>query len=501
MGRRGVKADGATAAHHSPLLLAHPPGPRNLVERARWLPIRLSLQHRLRIIEKMSSLFPHILKEAWLMPKPNCAEGAAFDARQELWPIFWCSLLSPVLLGEIPERRRERYFQQLSQEERLLPNGQRKRLSARTLRRQWNRLRTDGLAGLYRRKRSDCGKPRRCHAELVARTVELKIKQPDKSEVKINLSLQNEFQVKIPRSTLYRHLRLAGATRSKLRTLRQDHDTKEHRWESDRKWLTKLARGNLTVEELLANANRHIMAKDARALLECIREQPSCYSDRAVGVLSHYSGIPRCHIVSFLGVSERTLRRWVRVFTKYGIQVLLRSEFPEKGPLNRVEGQEYINAVFEILHAPPSTYGINRTTWRLKDIASMMAQRGLRISGSSISKIIHNAGYNYRKAKRVLTSPDPEYKEKLKEITRILSNLGPKEKFFSVDEFGPFSVKIQGGRSLTPPGQTRNLSTVSEEQRLVDNHSRLGVVHEPDNAFLFTSQEHGGNDQAPGHPC
>jgi hypothetical protein len=111
--------------------------------------------------------------------------------------------------------------------------------------------------------------------------------------------------------------------------------------------------------------------------------------------------------------------------------------------------------VFEILHAPPSTYGINRTTWRLKDIASMMTQRDLRISGSSISKIIHNAGYNYRKAKRVLTSPDPDYKEKLKEITRILSNLGPKEKFFSVDEFGPFSVKIQGGRSLTPPGQTR----------------------------------------------
>ena len=47
----------------------------------------------------------------------------------EDWAVFWCSLLSPVLLGEIPERRRERYFQQLSQEERLLPNGQRRRVS------------------------------------------------------------------------------------------------------------------------------------------------------------------------------------------------------------------------------------------------------------------------------------------------------------------------------------------------------------------------------------
>ncbi len=30
------------------------------------------------------------------------------------WAVFWCSLLSPVLLGEIPEAQRERYFQELS---------------------------------------------------------------------------------------------------------------------------------------------------------------------------------------------------------------------------------------------------------------------------------------------------------------------------------------------------------------------------------------------------
>ena len=69
----------------------------------------------------------------------------------EDWAVFWCSLLSPVLLGEIPERRRERYFQQLSQEERLLPNGQRKRVSVRTLRRRWRRLKDEGVPGLYRR--------------------------------------------------------------------------------------------------------------------------------------------------------------------------------------------------------------------------------------------------------------------------------------------------------------------------------------------------------------
>ena len=134
----------------------------------------------------------------------------------EDWAVFWCSLLSPVLLGEIPERRRERYFQQLSQEERLLPNGRRKRLSARTLRRQWRRLKDEGVPGLYRRRRSDRGKPRKKHSDLLDRAVALKKEQPFRSDKAINRILKREFGRQLPRSTLYRHLRQQGATRRKL---------------------------------------------------------------------------------------------------------------------------------------------------------------------------------------------------------------------------------------------------------------------------------------------
>ena len=40
------------------------------------------------------------------------------------------------------------------------------------------------------------------------------------------------------------------------------------------------------------------------------------------------------------------------------------------------------------------------------------------------------------------------YREKLENIKTILSKLASNEKFFSVDEYGPFAIKIQGGRSL-----------------------------------------------------
>jgi hypothetical protein len=56
----------------------------------------------------------------------------------QAWAVFWCSLLSPLLLGEVPEAEREAYFRTLAEQERLLPNGQRKRISVRTLRRSAN---------------------------------------------------------------------------------------------------------------------------------------------------------------------------------------------------------------------------------------------------------------------------------------------------------------------------------------------------------------------------
>jgi hypothetical protein len=80
-----------------------------------------------------------------------------------------------------------------------------------------------------------------------------------------------------------------------------------------------------------------------------------------------------------------------------------------------------------------------------------MKTEGFPLSKANITKIIKNAGYKFIKAKKVLTSNDPLYREKLQEITTILSNLKPNEKFFSIDEFGPLAIKIRGGRSWTPP--------------------------------------------------
>lgn len=166
---------------------------------------------------------------------------------EEDWAVFWCSLLSPVLLGEIPEAQRERYFQELSQEERRLPNGGRRRISVRTFRRQWRRLKEKGVPGLYRQRRSDRGTARKKHAALLARAVELKKEQPYRSDKVINRILKHEFGRTVPRSTLYAHLRREGATRRKLGISKQKIRCRWTRDQPGALWVGDFEHGPLVI--------------------------------------------------------------------------------------------------------------------------------------------------------------------------------------------------------------------------------------------------------------
>ena len=110
------------------------------------------------------------------------------------------------------------------------------------------------------------------------------------------------------------------------------------------------------------------------------------------------------------------------------------------------------DAVFALFHEPPSNHNINRTNWRMEYFRVVLANKGHSARPAVLRKIIKDAGYRWRKAKVVLTSRDPEYSVKLASIQNILSKLTKRDVFFSIDEFGPFSVKMKGGRSLVGPG-------------------------------------------------
>lgn len=136
--------------------------------------------------------------------------------RQEQWAVFWCSLLSPLLYGEIPPEETGRFLRQLASTEQVFPDGRRGKPSRATLWRKWKQYRDGGFQALFRKRRSDRGKPRKTAQAMIAKAVELKTEQPYRSNVPINQFLDAEFHATIPKSTLYRHLKQAGATRLKL---------------------------------------------------------------------------------------------------------------------------------------------------------------------------------------------------------------------------------------------------------------------------------------------
>jgi transposase InsO family protein len=157
--------------------------------------------------------------------------------RQEHWAVFWCSLLSPLLYGEIPPEEAGRFLNELASVEHVFPDGQRRRPSRATLWRKWKKYREGGFEALFRKRRSDRGQSRKHPSAMIAKAIELKKEQPRRSNVPINQFLQAEFRSAIPNSTLYRHLKRAGATRLKLGISRQKVRCRWTRDHSNALWL------------------------------------------------------------------------------------------------------------------------------------------------------------------------------------------------------------------------------------------------------------------------
>jgi transposase InsO family protein len=157
--------------------------------------------------------------------------------RHERWAIFWCSLLAPLLYGEIPAAEAGRFLSELSQTECDFPNGKRGKPSRSTLWRKWKRYRQGGLDALMPRRRKDRGRPRRNRAAMIDKAIELKKDQPRRAHGAINDFLKAEFHSTIPKSTLYRHLKRAGATRRKLGISQQKVRCRWTRDQSNALWV------------------------------------------------------------------------------------------------------------------------------------------------------------------------------------------------------------------------------------------------------------------------
>jgi transposase len=170
-------------------------------------------------------------------------------------------------------------------------------------------------------------------------------------------------------------------------------------------------------------------------------------------------GQPAASVARDFQVSTKTVQKWIARFRVQGRAGLDdRSSRPHHIARRHLQpGSELSDAVFALLHTPPMDSGFNRTTWRLVDLHSALKTQGVLTTQNNLSMVIKQAGYQWKKARVTLTSSDPLYREKVEAIKKALSDLKDDEAFFSIDEFGPFAIKMRGGRALQPPGSIRHV--------------------------------------------
>jgi transposase len=229
--------------------------------------------------------------------------------------------------------------------------------------------------------------------------------------------------------------------------------------DANKLWLQSVMQGKIDLDELKKDMPSQIPRKDIEILYECIKSRPTRYRNRAISVLAISKGVPRALIAKNTFISPSAVSYNYNKYKKNGLTNIT---CDKRNVFSKYNNQNYIDKLFSILHSPPSAYDFNRTSWKQGDILKVMASENLAITIHDLGIIIKNSGYTYRKARKVLTSHDPNYKEKVQNINSILSNLKDDEKFFSIDEYGPFAVKMQGGKSLVPPG---TIKTVPQWQK------------------------------------
>ena len=156
---------------------------------------------------------------------------------------------------------------------------------------------------------------------------------------------------------------------------------------------------------------------------------------------------------SAIGISEPSIERWRASYRRCGEPGLCprtRRRFP-----NRVRAKENQARILEIFHNRPQAYGINRASWTGKSLATaLLSKLQVRISRHTAVRYLRKSGYTMRRARQVLTSPDPDYQAKVEILIQTLRSLGGGELLFFVDELGPIAVKKHGGRSYVKRDET-----------------------------------------------
>lgn len=153
-----------------------------------------------------------------------------------------------------------------------------------------------------------------------------------------------------------------------------------------------------------------------RSRLEAGLRSPDAFVlRRCQMLLASARGERAARIAQVLGCDDQTVRTVIRVFQQSGIDACLtrRSTRPHH-PRTKLDGAA-TERLGEMLHESPRRFGKATDIWTLQLAAEVSFEQGItkeRVSDETVRLALRRLGKSWRRAKRWITSPDPEYGRK-----------------------------------------------------------------------------------------
>jgi transposase len=159
---------------------------------------------------------------------------------------------------------------------------------------------------------------------------------------------------------------------------------------------------------------RTLSKEERKALQAGLRSSDAFVLRRAQILLLSARGESPPQIARSLGCASQTVRNAIHAFNEHGLDALVPGSSRPKRTRAAFE-KEDAEALTEVLHHSPREFGKDTSLWTLKYAAEVSFEEGLteeKVSGETIRATLERLGVRWERAKRWITSPDPEYQRK-----------------------------------------------------------------------------------------
>jgi transposase len=160
---------------------------------------------------------------------------------------------------------------------------------------------------------------------------------------------------------------------------------------------------------------RPLLDAERESLEEGLRSSDAFVLRRCQILLASSRGENAYQIARSLGCDPQTARSAVKRFNEGGLGEALRKRSSRPKRVHAAFEEGRAERLGEMLHRSPREFGKDTSLWTLELAAKVSFEEGItegRVSAETVRATLERMGVRWLRAKRWITSPDPEYARK-----------------------------------------------------------------------------------------